>query len=155
MVKTIGRTYYLIGLEIELEVTEIGKNEGVHTYKFFLIAIQPSRIHSNTALALSCLRTYFQIMEAKKSSFKCTLNYNSSKLIHHNSNVWGNFFKRNGEGRRKENDSLHKAFLRACWFWNTSHGKKSRDAHLFTATGHSPLTKGSVSRRTLWFGMLC
>lgn len=26
-----GRTYYFIGLEMELEATEIGENEGVHT----------------------------------------------------------------------------------------------------------------------------
>lgn len=51
-VKTTGRTYHSIGLEMELEATETGKNKRIHTYKFFLIAIQPLKIHSNTGLSL-------------------------------------------------------------------------------------------------------
>ena len=95
-------------------------------------------------------------MDAKKSSFKCTLNYNSSKLIDHNSSVWGEKFKRNGEGK-KENDSLHIAFLRVCWFQNIlSYIKKSRVAHLFTTAGHSTLDKsiGFQAGFVVWNALL-
>lgn len=46
------------------------------------------------------------------------------------------------EREKKENDSLHIIFLRACWFQNIlSCIKKSRVAPLFTAAGHSALDK--------------
>lgn len=95
-------------------------------------------------------------MEAKKSSFKGTLNYNSSKLIHHNSSACGEKFERNGEGG-KENDSLHIAFFRACWFQNIlSYIKKLRAAHLFTTAGHSSLDKsmGFQADLVVWNALL-
>lgn len=108
-------------------------------------------------LPQSCLRKCFKIMDIKKSSFKCTRNNNSSKLIHHNNSVQGENFKRNGEGKKKENDSLHIIFLRACWFQNIlSCIKKLRVAPLFTAAGHSALDKsiGFQAGFVVWNALL-